>query len=126
MEFITDVFAKSWNSLWAFLPKNFWILIITASITEMLTVIVFRLGGNRGWMALAGYIFGFLTLAFYAEAQKYSSVSVAYFAWLVGSSSLIGLTAFLVFREYFSWTWVLGFTLAILGLVVMQSVVSES
>lgn len=126
MEVFTNAFARGWELFWSFWPKNFWLLIAIASITEVLTVIAFRLGGNRGWMAFLGYFLGFLTLAFYAEAQKYSSVSIAYFAWLIGSTSLIGLSAFLIFRENFSWTWILGFILAILGLFVMQSVVSDS
>lgn len=126
MELFSNFFARGWDFFWSIWPKNFWLLIFIAAIAEALSVTVFRLGENRGWLAILGYIIGFLVIAFYAEGQKYSSLSISYLIWLVTSASLIGLSAFFIFHEQFSWTWILGFILAIIGVFMMQTVTPKS
>lgn len=124
MDSVVQLFSKTWEIFWSIWPKNFWFLITASAIAEVISVTLFRLGGNRGWIAILGYILGFLTVAFYAEGQKYSSISASYPIWLVLVAVFIGLSAFVILHEHFSPIWLLGFVLTIIGVIIMQSTVT--
>ena len=126
MELISNIFAKVWDFFWSVWPKNFWFLIIGAAIAEAVSVTIFRLGGNRGWSAVLGYILGFFVVAFYAEGQKYSTLSVSYPIWLAVISILISGSAFFIFHDHFSGKWLLGFILTIIGVLLIQTSIPDS
>lgn len=121
MEPVSHFFSKTWELFWSIWPKNFWFLIVGAAVAEAISVTVFRLGGNRGWLAVLGYILGFFVVAFYAEGQKYSTLSVSYPIWLAVISVLISCSAFFIFHDHFSAKWLLGFTLTIIGVLLIQT-----
>lgn len=126
METIGHFFSKAWELFWLFLPKNFWFLILGAAVAEAFSVMVFRIGGNRGWMAVLGYVLGFFTLALYAEGLKYSTISVSYPIWLGAVAILVSSVAFLVFHDHLSLKWFIGATLTILGILLIQTSVPKS
>lgn len=126
MEGITQFFAKNWELVWSIFPKNFWFLIVGSAVAEAISVTVFRLGDNRGWLAVLGYILGFFVVAFYAEGQKYSTLSISYPIWLAVISVLISFSAFFIFHDHFSGKWLLGFILTIIGVLLIQTSIPES
>lgn len=121
MEIITEFFSKLWGLFWSIWPKSFWFLIVGAAIAEAISVTVFRIGDNRGWLAVLGYILGFFVVAFYAEGQKYSTLSASYPVWLAIVALLISLSAFLIFHDKFSVKWFLGFLFTIIGVFLIQT-----
>lgn len=126
MEIISIAFSKIWESFWSLWPKSFLFLVLGSAIAEAVSVAVFRVGGNRGWMAVLGYFLGFLTVAFYAESQKYANLSMSYPIWLAVVAILVSLIAFLIFHDQFSTKWLLGFILTIIGIFLIQTSFPES
>ena len=126
MDIISQFFSKTWELFWSVWPKNFWFLILGAAVAEAVSVTFFRLGGNRGWMAIVGYILGFFVVAFYAEGQKYSTLSISYPIWITAAVILISFSAFFIFHDQFSIKWLLGFILAVIGVIIMQTTIPES
>lgn len=126
MEFVSGIFVKGWDLFWSVWPKNFWFLIIGSAVAEAISVTVFRLGENRGWLAVLGYILGFFVVAFFAEGQKYSTLSISYPIWLGVVALLVSGSAFFVFHDNFSGKWLLGFILTIIGVYLIQTSIPES
>lgn len=126
MDIISNLFSRTWELFWSIWPKNFWFLILGAAIAEVISVTVFRLGGNRGWLAILGYILGFFVVAFYAEGQKYSTLSISYPIWLAAVAILISGSAFFIFHDQFSTKWLIGFILTIVGILLIQTSIPES
>ncbi len=126
MDIISNLFSRIWELFWSIWPKNFWFLILGAAVAEVISVTLFRLGGNRGWLAVIGYILGFLVVAFYAEGQKYSTLSISYPIWLVAVAILISGSAFFIFHDQFSVKWLVGFILTIVGILLIQTSIPES
>ncbi|MBI2330492.1 hypothetical protein HYU94_03800 [Candidatus Daviesbacteria bacterium] len=126
MDIISQFFSKVWELFWSVWPKNFLFLILAAAVAEVISVTFFRLGGNRGWLAILGYILGFFVVAFYAEGQKYSTLSVSYPIWLVAVAILLSLSAFFIFHEQFSIKWLMGFILTIIGVYLIQTAIPKS
>lgn len=120
-----DIFAKIWELFWSIWPKNFWFLVLASGVAEAVSVVVLRQTGNKGWISIVGYIAGFLTVAFYAESQKYSTLSYSYPVWLVSVAVLVSLSAFFIFHDQFSYKWLLGFILAMVGIILIQLSTSE-
>lgn len=116
-----DIIPKAWELFWSIWPKSFLFLVLASAVAEAVSVAVFRIGGNRGWMAILGYILGFLTVAFYAESQRYANLSLSYSIWLAAVAILISLIAFLIFHDQFSTKWLLGFVLTIVGIWLIQT-----
>lgn len=125
MDILVNFFSRSWEFFWTLWPKNFWFLVLGAAVAEALSVMVFRLGGNRGWLAVLGYLLGFFTLAFYAEGLKYSTLSVSYPIWLGAVAIMVSSIAFFVFHDYLSLKWFIGFMLTIIGILLIQTSVSK-
>ena len=125
MDIVINFASKTWELFWSIWPKNFWFLVIGAALAEAVSVMVLRLSGNRGWLAVLGYVLGFLTVAFYAEAQKYSTLSVSYPIWLGLVAILVSVIAFLVFHDHLSIKWFIGFVLTIVGILLIQTSISE-
>ena len=110
---------------WSIWPKNFWFLILGAAVAESVSVTLFRIGGNRGWLAVFAYAFGFFVVSFYAEGQKYSTLSISYPIWLAAVALLVSISAFLIFRDKFSVKWFLGFFFTLIGVYLIQTSVSK-
>lgn len=121
MEIITEFFSKAWMSFWSIWPKNFWFFILGAATAEAISVTVFRIGSNRGWLAVLGYVLGFFVVAFYAEGLKYSTLSVSYPLWLAVVALLVSLSAFLIFHDKLSARWFLGFLCTLIGVFLIQT-----
>lgn len=111
---------------WMIWPKSFFFLVLGSAVAEAVSVAVFRIGGNRGWTAVLGYTLGFLTVAFYAESQKYANLSISYPIWLAAVAILVSLIAFLIFHDQFSTKWLLGFILIIIGILLIQTSFPDS
>lgn len=125
METVTDFFSKAWTLFWSVWPKSFLFLILGSAVAEAVSVTVFRMGNNRGWLAMFGYILGFFVVAFYAEGQKYSTLSVSYPIWLVVVALLVSMSAFLIFHDRFSARWFLGFLCTLIGVYLIQTSISR-
>lgn len=125
MESIVNFLGSIWNLFWSIWPKNYLFLILLSALSEVFSVTFFRFGGNRGWLAILGYIFGFLGIAFYAEGLKYSTLSISYPIWLGIVAILVSLCAFLVFHEQLSIKWFIGFILTIAGVLLIQTSISK-
>lgn len=121
METVTDFFSKAWTLFWSVWPKSFLFLILGSAVAEAVSVTVFRMGNNRGWLAMFGYILGFFVVAFYAEGQKYSTLSVSYPIWLAVAAILISCSAFFIFHDSFSLKWAVGFLFTIVGVLLIQT-----
>ena len=85
-----------------------------SALCEVTSVTIFRLSGNRGPAAFAGYILGFFVIAFYAEALKYSKVSQSYPIWLVSIAILITIASYFVLHEKISPIWFVGFAIIVI------------
>ena len=114
-----------WELFWSLIPRNFWLLVLGSAVAEAASVVAFRLGDNRGWLAVIGYIFGFFTIAFYAEGLKYSTLSVSYPIWLGAVAILVSGSAFFVFHDNLSLKWFIGFILTIIGILLIQTSVPK-
>lgn len=125
MDLIINFFSRIWLLFWSIWPKSFLFLVLASAVAEAISVTVFRITGNRGSLAVLGYILGFLTVAFYAEGQKYSTLSVSYPIWLAAVAILVSLSAFLIFHDQFSLKWAIGFILTITGIILIQTSVHE-
>ena len=125
MELLSNIFVKGWDFFWSLWPKSFLFFILGAAVAEVVSVTVFRIGGNRGWLAILGYILGFFVIAFYAEGQKYSTLSISYPIWLAVVAILVSLSAFFIFHDQFSIKWFLGFVLTIIGVLLIQTSIPE-
>lgn len=121
MEIVTEFFSRIWGLFWSLWPKSFLFLILGSAIAEALSVTVFRISGNRGWLAVLGYIFGFFVVAFYAEGLKYSTLSLSYPVWLAAIALLVSISAFLIFHDKFSVKWIFGFLFTIIGVYLIQT-----
>lgn len=126
MDLIINFFSKIWLLFWSIWPKNFWFLVLASAVAEAVSVTIFRITANRGSLVMLGYIAGFLTVAFYAEGQKYSTLSISYPIWLAVVAILVSGSAFLIFHDHFSLKWVIGFILVITGILLIQTSVPES
>ncbi len=125
MDVVINFFSKTWGLFWSIWPKSFWFLVLGSAVAEAISVTVFRVVGNRGWFAILGYVLGFLTVAFYAESQKYSTLSASYPIWLAAVAVLVSFSAFFIFREQVSLKWVIGFILTIVGILLIQTSIPE-
>lgn len=120
-----EAFSRLWEIFWSIWPKSFWFLVIASGVTETLSVVILRSTGNKGWVSVLGYIAGFLTVAFYAESQKYSSLSYSYPIWLVSVALMVSLSAFFIFHDQFSYKWLAGVLLTMVGIILIQLSVPE-
>jgi len=111
---------KGMGYFWSIWPKNFLFLVLMSAICEAISVSFFKISGDRGFLSVIGYIFGFFVVAFYAEALRYSKISHSYPIYLVAISVLVSFVSFIVFREKISFQWVIGFTLAIVGIIILE------
>lgn len=121
MEFISHLILRFWEFFWSLWPKNFIFLVLISALSEVTSVTVFKLSGNRGLLAVVGYILGFFVVAFYAEALKYSKVSHSYPIWLVTIAILITLSSIFVLKERVPVQWFIGFILAVSGVIIIQN-----
>jgi len=115
-----DSLSKIWELFWSIWPKNFLFLIVISAFLEAVSVIVLKLGGNRGLLSVAGYVLGFFVLAFYAEALKYSKVTQSYPYWLVVVAVLLVFGSFFILHEKISLQLLIGFILTVAGIIIIQ------
>lgn len=120
MQPVIQVLARGWELFWSVFPKNFYFLILLSALCEAISIVLFKLSGNRGPLVIAGYILGFFVVAFYAEAIKYSRVSHSYPVWLVSAAILVTVASVFVLHEKVSFLWLAGFVLAIVGLIMIN------
>jgi multidrug transporter EmrE-like cation transporter len=115
-----DSLSKIWELFWSIWPKNFLFLIVISAFLEAVSVIVLKLGGNRGLLSVAGYVLGFFVLAFYAEDLKYSKVTQSYPYWLVVVAVLLVFGSFFILHEKISLQLLIGFILTVAGIIIIQ------
>ncbi len=125
LELILSLISKVWSSFWLLWPKSSLVLILISAIAEVFSVTVFKFGGNRGGLAVLGYILGFLAVGFYAEGQKYSTLAISYPIWIGVVAILVSASAFFVFQEQISIKWFIGFVLTIVGVLLIQTSITK-
>jgi multidrug transporter EmrE-like cation transporter len=115
-----DLFGRLWELFWTIWPKNYIALVLLAAFCEIGSVSAFKFSANRGWLSIVGYILGFFVVAFYGEALRYSKVVQSYPLWIAAVAILLIFASFLIFHEKISWAWFVGFTLIIVGSIVVN------
>lgn len=120
MDQIGLVVSRSVDTWWSIWPKNFYFLVTMSALCEAASVVLFSLSKSRGPTSLLAYIMGILVVAFYGEALRYSKLGQSYPVWLVMVALFITVSSYFILREKIGPMWFLGFTLTIIGLVVIQ------
>jgi multidrug transporter EmrE-like cation transporter len=109
------------QAFWSLFPNNFYVLVSLSALCEALSVYLFKISGSRGRLSVVAYILGFLVVAFYAEALRYSKLGQSYPIWLAAVAVLLTLTSIFLLKENIKFgVWMIGFILVIGGLAVIQ------
>lgn len=109
------------QTFWSLFPNNFYVLVALSAISEALSVYLFKISGNRGWISAIGYVLGFLVIAFYAEALRYSKLGQSYPVWLAMVAVFVTIASIFLLKENIKFgVWMIGFLLVIAGLTVIQ------
>ena len=102
-------------------PKNFVFLATMSALCEAVSVTLFKISGDRGAIAVLGYIFGFLVLAFYAESTRYAKIAQSYPVFLIATAVFISIASYIILHEKIKPQWFIGFLLVIVGLLIIQT-----
>lgn len=116
-----NVFSQLWNAFWSLWPKSYILLVTFSALCEAISVILFKFSGNRGWLSILGYVFGFFVVAFYAEATKYAPIGKSYPLYLFAVALFISIASVFVLHEKVSYLWFAGFVVAMIGIFIINS-----
>jgi multidrug transporter EmrE-like cation transporter len=115
------IFSNVIQTIWSVLPNNFYVLVTLSALCEALSVYLFKVSGNRGWVSGVAYVLGFLVIAFYGEALRYSKLGQSYPIWLALVAILVTVASVVLLKEDIKYgLWFAGFVLVIGGLTLIQ------